>query len=776
MSQRDGGRRERKARTAAWGAAVALLAAALPAAPLRAQARPAGVELRWLSGLGIAGAARLLADTVAARMLAVTRDPDGVAVANVVVRLRAAGPAGLARHGARVDSRVGTLVNARVPLDSLAAVAADPAIAAVYPAQRWAPYNDLGTAAIGVASLRQATGPDTFTGDIGRGVIIGLVDTGVDYGHPDFRLDAADQSRILYLWDQTLSGGPAPGLVDTTTFGYGTECRQAALSAGTCPETDDVGHGTHVLGTAAGDGSATGGVEAPGKYAGVAPGAELIVVKTTFLSTAVVDGVNYIFSRAAQLGLPAVVNLSLGSEWGPHDGTLPEEEELDSLEGPGRIVVAAVGNAGANGNTVVPPATPPDHWHAEAAVPLPGQQVDFQIAVPSYQPLAGSDNDFIVPQLWYDHADTVTVTVIRPDGSTVSVGTTGDTAVAQDAADGGVIGQNASGSAIALTRDNLGLFVLGDFNGGQPPAPGTWTIRVTGVASRSGRPMHLWISEGTLGAGASLAGVTLLTDATNGYLVGTPATATRVLAAAAFTTRLQWTDVAGQTEGYSVPVRLGDLASFSSPGPRRDGVLKPDLAAPGQGIASSLSSAATVPQGRILPDGRHWILEGTSMAAPFVTGAVALLLEHDPRLTPEQARTLLTGTARADSFTVRAFDGSAPMTPNASWGYGKLFVPGALSALTSSAAGQSGQINFSENPVRGPSVIMHYPGAATRVAIFDFAGNLVRSFPAPPVGRLQWDLSNGDGRPVVNGVYVVVVNLGASTLRRRLFVARRAGP
>jgi subtilisin family serine protease len=770
-----GGEIERRLCVVATALATAFLAVAAPAA---AQEAPAGPGVRMLSRLSAADGSRLADDTLAARMAAVSRGPDGVPVASVVLRLRGADVSSLERLGARLGTREGTLVTARVPLAALGAVLADGAVAGVYGARRWPPYNDLGTADIGVASLRHAVAADSFTGAIGRGVIVGLVDTGVDYRHPDFLIDATQQSRILFLWDQTSSGGPAPGTVGTTPFTYGTECTRAQLSAGQCASTDVVGHGTHVLGTAAGDGSGTGNGLPAGQFAGVAPGADLIVVKTTFYSSDVVDGVNYIFSRAAQLGRPAVVNLSLGAQWGPHDGTLPEEEELDSLEGPGRIVVAAVGNSGDNRNTTAPPPAPTDRVHAEAAVPAPGQQVDFALTVPAYAPAPGNNNDFLVPQLWYAASDTVAITVIRPDGSTVSSGPTGSATVTEDSAGGQIIIANGPATGVALTPDHLGFVVLGDYAGTNPPAPGVWTIRVTGVAAHSGRPMHLWLSEGTLGTTGDITGVTFGPRSANSYLIGTPATATRVIAAAAYTTRLRWQDVDGQTEAYVAPPRLGDLAAFSAPGPRRDGVLKPDLSAPGQGIASTLSSAAPVPRERIVADNRHWILEGTSMAAPFVTGAVALLLERNPRLTPEAARALLVGAARADSFTTHPYDGGPDLSPNASWGYGKLDVPGALNALTTALLGPGGRINLSENPVRGPFVVIHYAGVAARVGIYTFTGALVREFVSPPAGRVQWDLTDAAGRPVVNGVYIVAVDPGGGSMveRRRIYVARRRAP
>jgi hypothetical protein len=177
-----------------------------------------------------------------------------------------------------------------------------------------------------------------------------------------------------------------------------------------------------------------------------------------------------------------------------------------------------------------------------------------------------------------------------------------------------------------------------------------------------------------------------------------------------------------------------------------------------------------------MPDGRHWVMQGTSMAAPFVTGAVALLLERNPTLTPERVRALLTGGARVDSFATHPFDGGPDASPNASWGYGKLDVPRALDALDTTLVAQGGEIGVSENPVRGSSVVFHFTGVARRLAIFTFSGSLVRSYVSPPAGRVQWDLRDEQGRPVVNGVYLVVVDLGGRVLRRRLYVARRAGP
>ena len=165
-------------------------------------------------------------------------------------------------------------------------------------------------------------------------MLVGDVDTGVDYGHGDFD-DAAGNTRLVNIWDQTVNGAAPAG------YGYGTEWSSAQIDANTCTETDLNGHGTHVLGTIGGDGSQTGYGFAPFTYAGMAPKADLIMVKTTSYTTAILDGVQYIFQRATALGRNCVVNLSLGSQYGPHDGSSAFESGLNALCGPGRIVVIA---------------------------------------------------------------------------------------------------------------------------------------------------------------------------------------------------------------------------------------------------------------------------------------------------------------------------------------------------------------------------------------------------------------------------------------------------
>jgi hypothetical protein len=137
---------------------------------------------------------------------------------------------------------------------------------------------------------------------------------------------------------------------------------------------------------------------------------------------------------------------------------------------------------------------------------------------------------------------------------------------------------------------------------------------------------------------------------------------------------------------------IGDIARFSSPGPTRDGRIKPEIAAPGMAIASALSRFSGPAANRILPGGVHTINQGTSMATPHVTGAIALLLQHRPALDANAVRQLLALTAETDIFTNRTYAFSPEGVPSDWWGYGKLNVCAAIGALGTSGGGASGPI------------------------------------------------------------------------------------
>ena len=175
----------------------------------------------------------------------------------------------------------------------------------------------------------------------GNGVIVGYVDTGADFNHDDFK-ESDGSTRIIRFWDQSMSddaNSPQP-------YGYGFVWDSTTINNLTCTSMDTQGHGTTVTGQGSGNGSANG------QNKGMAPESTIIIVKTSFSrpnwTLTVADACDYIFKVADSLGMPAVVNLSVGSYLGSHDGNDPASEMMEGLldEKPGRIIVGAAGNSG----------------------------------------------------------------------------------------------------------------------------------------------------------------------------------------------------------------------------------------------------------------------------------------------------------------------------------------------------------------------------------------------------------------------------------------------
>jgi hypothetical protein len=208
---------------------------------------------------------------------------------------------------------------------------------------------------------------------------------------------------------------------------------------------------------------------------------------------------------------------------------------------------------------------------------------------------------------------------------------------------------------------------------------GTWTLRVAVLNASSNQPYHFWMVQNFLGATAA---ARARSGFDNRYIVGSPGNARSAVTVGAFATRVCWPT--GTTQACFTQVEeLGDLARFSSGGPTRDGRIKPEIVAPGIAVVSALSRNSNPASNRITPDGAHVSNQGTSMAAPHVTGSIALLLEAKPTLTSADVKDVFARSATRDAFTSRAYSTDAGSQPTDWWGYGKLDVPAALCNLGS---------------------------------------------------------------------------------------------
>jgi subtilisin family serine protease len=547
----------------------------------------------------------------APRTVPLSSGPGGTApVVSVFVRCRANTDLGTVA-GVRAYQPAGKIRTARVPLDRLEDLADKAGVTRVSAARKLRPL-DVAAAAVHLPAYRAADP----TGRTGKGVLVGVVDTGIDTTHPAFA------GRILSLWDQEMAG------TGWGTTNYGNVLTGAAMAA----SLDVHGHGSHVAGIAAGAHTAFGGV---------APEADLIIVKTNFENTGIADGVRYIFDQADQLGRPAVANLSLGGHWDAHDGTDDLSAALDALTGTGRIVVAAAGNEGG------------DPSHAAVTVPANGEaEVQFR-TVPS------SDDDappWVVLNGWYPGARELEVSVRT---------SAGDVTPFQPVIANALPVKNHSFTTARLRvttppatvnpNDDHHFLVEvypGPFN--TRVQGGTWRLRLRNPGSAAAR-VDVWSIVDAVSAPAAFRPPAVSDE----LKVGSPGAAASVITAASYTTRNQWVDSGGSSR--AVGLVLNDVSEFSSPGPLRTGEQKPDLAAPGAMIISCRSAAADPRPANVVAP-RFMVEAGTSMASPFVAGLVALLLQQKPTMTPAQVRNKLRSAAAIPNQPAGTFDPK--------WGFG----------------------------------------------------------------------------------------------------------
>ncbi|MFZ4621897.1 MAG: S8 family serine peptidase, partial [Bacteroidota bacterium] len=492
----------------------------------------------------------------------------------------------------------------------------------------------------------------------GKGIIVGVIDSGIDWKHQDFRKDSdTTKTRILFLWDQTderTGVGPA-------TFNYGAEYTSAQINdeldgtpAGKVLEDDSNGHGTHVAGIAAGDGSTSAGL-----YTGVAPEADLIIVKGGnggFTSTNVINGIAYIRQKSEALGKPFVINMSLGGHGGAHDGTDAQEVVVDEeLNGKtGRQIVMAAGNEGS------------DQIHAND-IQLMGDQKTITVTVPAYTPQAGAENDIVYISMWHQFGDAFTISVKMPNNTVVTAKPWKKVSASNAAGYCEVANSQGAVNSKGAIESTISI---GDSAENQPPMTGDWVITVKIDTYKVNGVFDMWI------AGATIPEAQFTSGHSMSKLVGIPATAELGITVGSYVTKWQWTATDGNTYSYNGTSRLNDFSTFSSMGPTRDGRQKPDVCAPGQAIAAPRSSLKVTPAHELIGAGGKYVIEqGTSMATPQVAGLIALMLQYQPTLTAEKIRSTLNTTSRKDSFT--------GASASDQWGSGKVDAVAALKGTTS---------------------------------------------------------------------------------------------
>ncbi len=448
----------------------------------------------------------------------------------------------------------------------------------------------------------------------GKGVIVAVLDSGIDYSHPDFR-NADGSTRILALYDESLDREFTAEQINEAINAPNEQERFRLV-----PSRDTSGHGTHVAGIAAGNGRASGGVNR-----GVAYESPLLVVK---LGTAEPDGfprttqlmraLDYVVEKALQLRMPMAVNMSFGNNYGSHSGTALLESYINDMSNYWKTTISVgTGNEGAaRGHT--------------SGILVEGQEQEIELGVGDYETALSL-------QVWKSYVDQYDILLEHPSGRRI-----------------GPIRQIQGPQRFVMGQTEI-LLYYGE------PSPynlyqeiyidflpvssyidsGIW--RVVLVPERIVRGNYdLW-----------LPGQTVLNEGT-GFLypveettLTIPSTAEKVISVAAYDSR------------------YNRLAEFSGRGyTRQTNQIKPDLAAPGV----SINSAA--------PGGGYAVRSGTSMATPFVTGSAALLMQwgvvegNDPYLYGEKVKAYLIRGARQLPIL--------PEYPNQALGWGVLCLRDSL--------------------------------------------------------------------------------------------------
>lgn len=468
----------------------------------------------------------------------------------------------------------------------------------------------------------------------GKGTLIGIVDSGIDYENAEFRNEDGT-TRIVSLWDQYVNGRPPAGYL------AGTEYTREQIDAALATEdkevrrqmvkTSDVsGHGTAVAGIAAGNGRGSEGR----RFRGAAPEAELIIVKMGApreggfpRTTELMRGVDYIVRKAVELRRPVAINISFGNTYGSHDGTSLVERFLNDIADMWKNVICiGSGNEGASAG------------HVSGKVRRQISET-VELAVQQREPALSI-------QIWKSYVDEMGVSVISPSGRQAGPFYEFLGAQRYILGDTELLIYYGEPKPYSVKQE----IYLSLLPGKQYIESGVWKIVLTPGRIVDGE-YQMWLpTQSSLNMGTAFLQPNSMSTLT------IPSTASLAVTVAAYDAR---------TFSY---------ADFSGRGPagmyEGENVLKPDIAAPGVRVTAPV------------PGGGYQSFSGTSFAAPFVTGSAALLMEwgivrgNDPYLYGEKVKAYLRKGAKQLAGYER--------WPNALLGYGALCVRDSLPGLGSS--------------------------------------------------------------------------------------------
>lgn len=509
-----------------------------------------------------------------------------------------------ADYGVAFNVVTGNLATAVIPMSALVDFAEDPDVENVDAGNSVKAMTDLAREYSHVDALHVGL-PDFPRSFTGKGVLIGVIDTGFDFMHPAFR-DAGGNSRIIHVWDQSGRNG------NTSSMGYGVVFDTPELIRSAAHDVSRDTHGSHVAAIAASSADV---------YKGMAPESDIVVVATDKSESGIIDALAYLLDYAEKEKKPMAINLSMGTVIGFKDGTDPIASMIDGLldeSGKKCLMAIAAGNEGHRNSTIV------------TEVVGQGEVINTSFTPPSHM----RENVFIGCST--TSAFQVSLSLAGGDGVAF------ETSISSDASES-VSHENITGekdySLVTLSpmKDADGLQRGVSVNLYAPLKEGQkWKLVVTGAAGK-------YIACCDYGE---------FDNGSNASTMAATACGKIPISVGAYVSRDKFTNLQGMERSSDWTV--GERYPLSGMGPTFDGRDKPDVLAPGAHIISAINNyAASYNVNRedlaytevdALIPGRtnYWgAMCGTSMATPVVTGIMALWLQANPRLDFDHVRKLI---------------------------------------------------------------------------------------------------------------------------------------
>lgn len=466
---------------------------------------------------------------------------------------------------------------------------------------------------------------------LGQCTLVGIVDTGIDYQHPAFR-NADGSTRIVSLWDQTDQSGASP-----KDFTFGTEYSKQQINAALLsnntlslvPTVDTIGHGTAIASII------SGSIDTKNSFSGIVPYSELVVVKLKeakknlrnvflipedelcFQESDVILGIRYLVEEAKKMERPLVICIALGTSQGIHDGQgIMSQYLANLLLLSGVNVSIAAGDEGNRGR------------HYFGSIDSAPYSTEFQLNI-------GTEDKKLSMEIWPNIPGRPTIQIISPDRMiTYKIEPSFNECIKF------AFGQGLVWVNNIVFEEETGLqLILIRFDQAEP---GLWTFRLD---STENQPFYFnsWLPSGNL-----ISDYTYFINASPDTTITNPGNSINTLTTSAY----------NQIDGT--------ILDQSGRGYTSNGMVKPDIAAPGYQIPCAL------------PQNRYGTMSGTGAAAAQAAGGIAMVMEwtlckgNFTTLTGKQInRMIARGAKRSSSY----------LYPNNVWGYGQLDIDGLISRL-----------------------------------------------------------------------------------------------